>query len=93
MDVGGSATKKEACKSMAIFQTARAFKVHIINRVPIIKDSLSLMCLFQEVKPEEFNDTTAALGKRYYECLSAWDPHYVAAVCSSTWPEPLCKFI
>ena len=47
--------------------------------------------LVQEVKPVEFNDTTAALGKRYYECLSAWDPRYVAAVCSSTWPEPLCK--
>ena len=92
MDIGGSATEKDACKSMAIFQTASAFKVHIIDTVLIIKDNLSLMCLFQEVKPEEFNDTTAALGKRYYECLSAWDPHYVAQVCSPTWAEPLRKF-
>ena len=45
----------------------------------------------QEVKPEEFNDTTAALGQRYYECLSAWDPHYVARLCQPTWAEPLCK--
>ena len=92
MDIGGSATEKEACKSRAIFQTASAFKVQIINRFPVTKDSLSLTCL-QEVKPEKFNDTTAALGQRYYECLSAWDPHYVAQVCSPTWAEPLRKFI
>ena len=27
VDIGGSATEKEACKSMAIFQTTSAFKV------------------------------------------------------------------
>jgi len=63
----------------------------IINRLPVTTDSHILTCL-QEVKPEKFNDTTAAIGQRYYECLSAWDPHYVAQVCSPTWAEPLCKF-
>ena len=49
------------------------------------------MTFFQEVKPAKFNDATAAIGQRYYECLSAWDPGYIAQVCSPTWPEPLCK--
>ena len=75
---------------MAIFQTASVFKVQIINRLPVTKDSHILTCL-QEVKPEKFNDTTAAIGQRYYECLSSWDPHYIAQVCGPTWPEPLCK--
>ena len=63
---------------------------HTLNGIPDTAENYIVTCL-QEVKPEEFNDTTAALGQRYYECLSAWDPHYVAQVCSPTWAESLRK--
>ena len=62
------------------------------KQIPSYEGQSQFDVSFQEVKPEEFNNTTAALGQRYYECLSAWDPHYVARACSPTWAEPLCKF-